>query len=208
MNWFTSFHHMFVELCNWNFRYISKFLPVGYGPVTVEMLPYSKIWGWDVNCINTSGIQRYIHYHSVILIIWGMEKYLGVALQAVDNLSIWKSCWRRTVLVALSGQIIVIVDPSVSWFERMIQACEVTATVSNLCGKWDIDKGHFSPIAWSFIAYRAVIHDDWFVRGWNGVFIQQNSPFACWQAMYNWSMIATAFVSSYVTPICLRLILY
>ena len=41
--WFTHIDHMFVELCDWNFRYISQFLQVGCGPITVEMLPYSEI---------------------------------------------------------------------------------------------------------------------------------------------------------------------
>ena len=38
-----------------------------------------------------------------------------------------KSCWRGTVLVALSGQISVIVDPWVWGFDGMIQRFEVTA---------------------------------------------------------------------------------
>ena len=29
----------------------------------------------------------------------------------------------------------------------------------------------FSFIAWSFLAYNAVVHDGRFVRGWNGAFI-------------------------------------
>ena len=34
------------------------------------------------------------------------------------------------------------------------------------------------------LAYRALIHDGRFVRGWNGAFILQNCPFACWKAIY------------------------
>ena len=67
--WFTSVDHMFVELCNQNFRYISQFLQVGCGPVIGEMLPYPKVLGWDVNCISIYSIQWYIHHHSVILIM-------------------------------------------------------------------------------------------------------------------------------------------
>ena len=37
------------------------------------------------------------------------------------------------MLVALSGQIIIIVDPSVSGFERKIQRFEVTETGMNVC---------------------------------------------------------------------------
>ena len=87
------------------------------------------------------------------------------------------------MFVALSEQI-VIVDPSVSKFGGMIQRFEVTATGMNVCGTWDIDKEHCSPIAWSFLAHRAVIHDDGFVTGWNSGFILQNCPFACSWAMY------------------------
>ena len=83
------------------------------------------------------------------------------------------------MLVALLGQIINIADPSVSEFEGMSQWFEVTATGMNVCGVWDIDREHCSPIAWSFLAYRAVIHDGGFVRGWNGAFILQHCPFAC-----------------------------
>ena len=83
------------------------------------------------------------------------------------------------MLVALSGQIIIIVDPSVSGFEGMIQRFEVTATGTNVCGTWDIDREHCSPIAWSCLAYKAVIHDGWCVRGWNSAFILQNCPFTC-----------------------------
>ena len=77
VNWFTSVDQLFVELYHWNFRYISQFLKVGCGPVTVEMLPYPKIWSWDVNCINICSIQRYIHHHSVILIMWEQVKVSG-----------------------------------------------------------------------------------------------------------------------------------
>ena len=61
----------------------------------------------------------------------------------------------------------------------MIQSFEVTATGMNTCGTWDIDREHCSPIAWSFLVYKAGIHDGGFVRGWNGAFIHQNCPFAC-----------------------------
>ena len=44
------------------------------------------------------------------------------------------------VLVALLGQIIIIVDPSISGFGGMIQRFEVTATGMNVCGTWDIDR--------------------------------------------------------------------
>ena len=56
------------------------------------------------------------------------------------------------MFVALTGQIIVIVDPSVSEFEGMILRFEITATGINVCGTWDIDKEHCSPIACSFLA--------------------------------------------------------
>ena len=138
----------------------------------------------------------------------GRWKYLDVALQAGDSLSMWKGCWRGTVLVTLSGQIIVIVDPSVSGFEGMIQRFEVTATGMNVCGTWDIDREPCSFIAWSFLAYRAITQEGGFMRGWSGAFILQNCLLAWWHAMYCWSVIATAFVSSYVTPMYLWLILY
>ena len=154
VNWFTSVGHMFVDLCNWNFRYISQFLQVGYGPITVKMLPYPEVWGWDVNCINICSIQRYIHHHSVILIMWGRRKFLDVAPQAGDNPSMWKGCWSDTVLMALSGQIIVVVDPSVLEFEGMIHRFEVNATGMNVCGSWDIDREHCSPVTCLFLAYR------------------------------------------------------
>ena len=98
---------------NTNYRYISHFLQVGCSTVTVETLPYYKIWGWDVNHINIGCIQRYIHHHIVILITWGRWKYLDIALQTGANLSVWKGCQMGTMLAALSGQIIIIVDPSV-----------------------------------------------------------------------------------------------
>ena len=41
----------------------------------------------------------------------------------------------------------------------MIQRFEVTATGTNICDTWDIDREHCSSIAWSFLAYRVVIHD-------------------------------------------------
>ena len=82
------------------------------------------------------------------------------------------------MLVALLGQIVITVDPGVLGFEGMIQRFEVTATFTNECGAWDIGGEHCSPIAWSFLAYRAVILDGECVRGWNGAFILQNYPFA------------------------------
>ena len=61
----------------------------------------------------------------------------------------------------------------------MIQRFEITATGTNVHGTWDIDKEHYSFIAWSFEAYKAVVYDGGFVRGWNVAFILQNCPFAC-----------------------------
>ena len=83
------------------------------------------------------------------------------------------------MLVALSGQINVIVVPSIWGFEGMIQRFEVTATDTNEHGIWDITKEHCSFIAQSFLAYQAVTHNGRFVRGWNGAFILQNFPLAC-----------------------------
>ena len=83
------------------------------------------------------------------------------------------------MLVALPGQIIVIVDPSVLVFEGMIQWFEVTATGTNVCGAWHTDREHCSPMAWSFLAYRTVIHGGGLMRDWDGAFILQNSPVAC-----------------------------
>ena len=57
------------------------------------------------------------------------------------------------MLVALSGQIIAVVDPRVSEFEGMIQRFQVAATGMDVCGTWDINREHSSPIAWSFLAY-------------------------------------------------------
>ena len=54
------------------------------------------------------------------------------------------------MLVTLSGNVIVIADPSVLGFEGMIQRFEVTATGMNVCGTWHIDKECCSFIAWSF----------------------------------------------------------
>ena len=61
--------------------------------------------------------------------------------------------------VSLSGQIIVIVDSSVSGFKGMIQRVEVSTTGSNVCGTLDTDREQCSPIAWSCLAYRVDIHD-------------------------------------------------
>ena len=83
------------------------------------------------------------------------------------------------MLVALSGQIIIIVDPTVTGFEGMIQRFEETATGINVCGACDIDRKHCSLLLWLLLVYRAVIHKGGLVRGWNGVFILQNYPCAC-----------------------------
>ena len=64
-------------------------------------------------------------------------------------------------------------------FDGMIQRFQVTAKGMNVCGIGDIDKEHCSFIAWSLLACRAVLHDDWSMRGWKGAFILQNSPFVC-----------------------------
>ena len=55
------------------------------------------------------------------------------------------------MLVASSGQIIIIVGPSVLEFEGMIHRFEVTATGMNVCDIWDNDREHCFPIAWSFL---------------------------------------------------------
>ena len=83
------------------------------------------------------------------------------------------------MLVALSGQIIVIIA-SLAWgFEGIIQRFEITTMGMYVCGIRDITKEHCSYTAWSFFAYRAVTHDGRFARVWNGAFILQNCPSAC-----------------------------
>ena len=52
------------------------------------------------------------------------------------------------MLVILSWHISIIADPSVSGFEKMIQRFEVIETGTNACSTWDIDKEHYSFIAW------------------------------------------------------------
>ena len=53
------------------------------------------------------------------------------------------------MLVTLSGEIIIIADPSVLEFEGMIERFEVSATGMNVGGTWNIDKEQCSLIAWS-----------------------------------------------------------
>ena len=113
-----------------------------------------------------------------------------------------KGCWRGTVLVALSGKISVIVDPYFWGFKGIIQRFELTATGMNVCGAWNIIKEHCSFIVWSVLAFRVAIHGAWIGR------VHLFCLFVCWQAMYCWSVMATIFVSSYVTPIYVWLILY
>ena len=87
-------------------------------------------------------------------------------------------CGRGTMHVILSWQIIYIADPSVSGFEGMFQRFEITATGTNVCGTWDINKEHCSFVAQLLLVYRAVIHVCRFVRDWKGAFILQNCLFA------------------------------
>ena len=88
------------------------------------------------------------------------------------------------MLVALSGRIIIIINLSLWGFKGIIQMFEATAIGTGVCGICDITQEHCSFIDWSFLAYKAVIHDGAFVRGWNGALIQQNCLFANWQAPY------------------------
>ena len=73
----------------------------------------------------------------------------------------------------------LIVDPSILGFKGMIQKFKVTTIDMNEYGARDIDREHCFLIVWLFLAYRAVIHNGGFVRGWNGAFILQNCPFTC-----------------------------
>ena len=52
--------------------------------------------------------------------------------------------------MALSWEIIAIVDPQVWGIEEMIQRFEVTAIGMHVCGIRDITKEHYSFIVWSF----------------------------------------------------------
>ena len=49
-----------------------------------------------------------------------------------------------------------------------------------------------------FLAYKAVMQDSGFVRGWNGVGMLQYCPFASWQILNCCGEISTAMVSSSV----------
>ena len=101
----------------------------------------------------------------------GQVKISGCSTADRDNFSMWKGSWRGTMPLTMSGQIIVIADPCVLGFDRMFQRFEVTAPDMNIHALWDIDKEHCSFIAWWFLAYRAVIHEGWLVRGWKDAFI-------------------------------------
>ena len=75
--------------------------------------------------------------------MWVQVKYLDVALQAGDNLNMWRGCWGVTVLGALSRQIIVIADPSICRvLGGMIQRFEVIAVDMNVCDIWNITREH------------------------------------------------------------------
>ena len=59
---------------------------------------------------------------------------------------------------------------------------------------------HFEVISAVLIAYRAAIQDDGFARGWKGVVMLQNWPFAS-QQTHNWVVeSSTAMVASLVMP--------
>ena len=68
------------------------------------------------------------------------------------------------MLVALSGQIVVIIDSWAWGFEGIIQRFVVTAIGMYVHGMWDIIKEHCSFIAWSFLVYRVVADDGRFTR--------------------------------------------
>ena len=83
------------------------------------------------------------------------------------------------MLVALSELIMVFVDSSVWGFEGIIQRFEATAISTNLHGIWGITKEHNSFIAWSFLAYRAVMHNGGFV---SVEMVPLSYRTACWHA--------------------------
>ena len=102
------------------------------------------------------------------------------------------------------AQVIVIGDPWVWESEGMIQRFEVTAVGIYEYGIWAITKEHSSFIAWLFLAYRAVTHDG--MGLWGDGMVHLSSKTVHWhadQALYYRSVMATTFVSSYVTPIYL-----
>ena len=78
----------------------------------------------------------------------------------------------------------------------------------NAGGVWNTDRDHCTPIYWSFLAYKAAMHDGGFVRAWNCASMLQNCPFAWRHVEYCCSVIMTACDSSYGTSIHLLSILY
>ena len=56
----------------------------------------------------------------------------------------WMGCQRGIVLVALSEQIIFILDPSVWGFEEIIKRFELTTIGTNVHGIWDITEEYIS----------------------------------------------------------------
>ena len=131
----------------------------------------ANIWSGDVDCIEIYSIKRYMYSYCMILIVWGRWKCLDVALQAGGNFRIWNGCWSSDEFVTLSGQIIVMADSCVAGVKRKIQRFDVIIMGGNAGGLWKRDREHCAPISWSFLAYKAAMHDCGFVRAWNGASI-------------------------------------
>ena len=59
---------------------------------------------------------------------------------------------------------------------------------------------HFKVISTVLLAYRAAIQDGGFAKGWEGVVMLQNWPFASWQTQNLVVESSTAMVASLVMP--------
>ena len=56
------------------------------------------------------------------------------------------------------------VDPCKVGVEMKIHRFAMITVGENAGGVWNIDRYHFAPISWSFLAYRAIMDDDGLIR--------------------------------------------
>ena len=123
-----------------------------------------------------------------------------MALQAVGNLSTCSGCLIGIVSIAFSGHIKLMVSVGAEVGVVSIQTsgmiCVGRGVVEALCSC----REHLDSMLAVLLVYRAVMHVGGFAKGWKGVKVLQNCPFACLHTSNCVWDSSSPIVVSLVTP--------
>ena len=123
-----------------------------------------------------------------------------MALQAIGSFSTCSGCLIGIVSMGFSGDIRLMVSVGAEVGVVSIQTSGVICVGRGMAVDLCSCREHFDFMLAALLAYRAVMHVGGFAKGWKGVEMWQNCPFACLHTSNCVVDSSNPIVASLVTP--------